>query len=172
MIVDTCYAMSRLLILEKGGNNMGQEVGWIQSVIGSDSEVGTGEPWCMSLVQNIVAFVEDFLGVESPIIASESCMEVKRAAEKIPGLLSPTAQEGSIYLLGYSEWKGHTGIALELFPSRGRMTTYEGNTSNSSVNDGNGAFIRDRPISGKIGLGTIHGFALMYPNNEIPEVRK
>ena len=167
MVVDTALAMEKLSIREVGGNNRGQKVGWIQSVVGSDSETGNGDSWCMSTDQNIIAFIEDYIGVESPLIASENCMAVKRAAETVPGLFVKEAKRGSFFLMGYTSTTGHTGTVLEVLP-KNKMKTYEGNTGSGSVNDGNGAFLRERPASGKIGKGTIHGFAFVYPNNVVP----
>jgi len=122
----------------------------------------------MSTVQCIIAFIEDYLGVESPLIASENCMAVKNAAEKIPGLFVKDARPGSFFIMGYTAVTGHTGTVLRL-ESNLRMETYEGNTGDGSVNDGDGAFLRNRPSSGKIGKGVIHGFALVYPNNQAPK---
>lgn len=168
MVVDTARAMEQIQVREEGGNNLGEIVGWIQSIIGEKTETGDGYSWCMSLNQCIIAFIEDFVGVKSPVLASENCMDVFRAAEKIPGLLLKDAFPGSFFILGYTETTGHTGTVLRLFPNN-VMETFEGNTGNSSVNDGDGAFVKMRSGSGTIGRGTLQGFVLMYPNNLIPK---
>jgi hypothetical protein len=68
-----CLAIEACVgIQEATGRNDGTMVKLIQETVGGAS----GEPWCMSLQQTGLAYVEHKLGVISPIPASEHCQTV------------------------------------------------------------------------------------------------
>lgn len=81
MIVE---ALEKKNIREVGGNNRGHWVGALQSVLGavvakiggSGKGEGDGAAWCMSTMQSVICFIEDFMKKESPIIGSEHCLTV------------------------------------------------------------------------------------------------
>lgn len=167
-----CYAMvmaeiAAMGIAERGGNNMGIEVGEVQGVTGEYTEGGNGDAWCLDYAQCGIAFMEDFFGVESPIIASAHCMTTLRAAQKVPGLVTGICEVGTIALAQYgSTDSGHAMPVIKVFPD-GEMETSEGNTSFSSMRDGDGSGIKTRNQF-KNGLLMTRGFVRIYPYNKVP----
>lgn len=140
------FDVSRCLLsmeIRETDNNKGFKVGLIQSVIGEETETGDGQPWCMSFVQNCVAFVEDYLQKESGLLDSEHCMSTLRHA-KDNYLLLEKPKLGCIIVWEHGNTdQGHTGIVVEL---RGltELATIEGNTGDRSFRDGDGVFLRNR----------------------------
>jgi hypothetical protein len=175
MVIDIDLAMEKLDMREVGGNNRGEFVGYVQGVTGDYKPYGNGDAWCMDKNQCRIAFMEDYLCVESPVPASAHCMTVFRGAEKVPGLVTYLPELGSMYVgrHGTSD-KGHTGDVIGL-PGRGvpyklsleQMYAYEGNTADSNISDGDGDSFRVRHVS-KNGDLVTQGFVRTYPNNEIP----
>lgn len=165
-VITVAKALESLHIREEGGNNRGQMVGMIQGIIGAYSPSGTGDAWCMSTDQCIVAFIEDFFQVESPILDSEHCVTVFNAAKKFNGLIAPKCEEGTLWIAKHGDTSnGHTGIVIaEKFA--GRMDTFEGNTGDSSMRDGDGAYFRSR-YQGKNGDLKTLGFVRVYPDNKV-----
>lgn len=159
-----CQAFLAMGIREVGGNNRGETVGFIQGIIGPYRQNGTGDAWCMSAVQCIVAFVEDYFQVESPLLDSEHCMTVYNHAKKI-GLIGK-CESGAVWLAqnGTSS-AGHTGIVKSA--TKTKMDTYEGNTGNASIRDGDGFYLKTRDQKQNGNLKT-RGFAYIYPNNKLP----
>jgi hypothetical protein len=110
-------------IREATGKNDGPMVRLFQETIGSAS----GESWCMSFTQSMIAYAEVKTGLVSPIFASEYCthvwtktpitQRVKKAP--LPGAIAIWHKKDST--------DGHTGIVL----SYGEKTFYavEGNTT-------------------------------------------
>jgi len=166
-VVAVAKALESLKIREVGGNNRGELIGYIQSSIGSYVKNGDGEPWCLSTIQCIVAFIEDFFQIESPFPSTESVMSCYTAAREIPDLVSDDCEPGSFYLAqNGNKWFGHAGTVLST--SIETMTTFEGNTGAQSVRDGDGAYIRIRNIK-KNGDLVTKGFVRVYPENKIPQ---
>lgn len=170
--VQDCYSMvmtaiAAMGITERGGNNMGPEVGQIQAVTGEYVEGGNGDAWCLDYAQCGIAFIEDFFGVESPIIASAHCMTTLRAAQKVPGLVTGLCEVGTLALAQYgSSDSGHAMPVIKVFPD-GEMETSEGNTSFSSIRDGDGSGIKVRHQFNNGKLIT-RGFVRLYPYNKLP----
>lgn len=165
-MIATAIAMEKLNIREKGGENRGEIVGYIQGVVGGYIPGGTGDPWCMSTIQCIVAFIEDYFQVESPLPDTESVMNCYSSTKNNPEIFTATAEEGTFFLFQSGErWMGHAGSVLEILPE-GRMRTFEGNTGHSSIRDGDGAYFRERDQK-KNGPLTTKGFVRIYPNNQI-----
>lgn len=159
-------SLESLKIRESGGANKGEIVGYIQAIIGPYFVNGTGDPWCMSTVQCIVAFIEDFFQVESPVPDTESVMNCYTNSRKIVGLLSEECEVGTFFLFqNGSKWYGHAGTVLEVLPSD-KMNTFEGNTGDKSARDGDGAYFRMRDQH-KNGLLVTKGFLRVYPENKI-----
>jgi peptidoglycan hydrolase-like protein with peptidoglycan-binding domain len=169
MVILTANGMEALGIREKGGNNYGREVGFIQSIIGSVTDSGNGDAWCMSTDQCIVAFVEDYLQIVSPMPASEGCLDTLARAKRIPGLVTTQAEVATMFIGEHgSKGKGHTGTVLALLPGD-KMRTFEGNTSDDNISDGSGAFFRTRGQKEIGGDLVARGFVRLYPNNQIPK---
>ncbi len=157
-----CIGLDALQITEVGGNNRGQKVSYIQAIIGPYNPKGTGDAWCLSLGQVVVAFIEDYLQKESPVPATEHCMTWVNAAKKIPGLFTEACEVGTIFLmqLGTSS-SGHAGLVTQVLGSN-RMRTFEGNTGSDGSRDGDGAYYKNRHQR-KNGDLTTKGFGRIYP---------
>jgi len=159
-------ALLSMKIREVGGNNKGYLVSLLQDVIGIFKTGGTGDAWCKSAMQVIIAFIEDFYGVESPVLASEHCMTVNNAAKKVPGLWTEACEVGTMFEFqnGTSQ-SGHTGLVKSKTATT--MITLEGNTGDSSLSDGDGFFEKVRNQK-KNGSFNTRGFVRIYPNNKVP----
>lgn len=171
VVVYLAKVLLSLNIREVGGNNKGEKVSWLQAVIGVFKKGGTGDAWCMSFVQSLVAFIEDYYEVESPVLDSEHCVSVYLDARKILGLTTPKCTIGSIYIgrHGSSE-RGHTVIVTEILPGN-KFKNIGGNTGGGSLSDGDGAFEKNYDLV-KNGDLITQGFVYVYPNNVIPEARE
>lgn len=165
MVVIVARAMAALEIREVGGNNKGKTVGFIQAIIGDHIPNGNGDAWCMSTVQCIIAFIEDFLQVLSMIVASEGVTDTwTRTKKNNPELVKAAALVGSFFAGQHGEkWQGHTGTVLEVLPNN-KMETYEGNTGDGNMRDGDGAFIRIRDQK-KNGDLINRAFLIMYADD-------
>ncbi len=162
---DVADALLAMKIVEVGGNNKGKQVGEIQGVIGVDLELGTGDAWCMSTMQVLVAFVEDFVGEESPVPAMENCFYVHDGAKKIEGLTTTSCEVATMFIGRHGKTtKGHTGWVRSI-PKKDKMGTIEGNTGDASARDGDGLYAKVRDQS-KIGSMAIIGFVRIYPYNK------
>lgn len=165
-VVETAKAFEKLGIREKGGQNKGEVIGYIQGVIGGYIPNGNGDPWCLSMVQCIVAFIEDFFQTESPFPETESVMNCFSSAKKIPDILLTEAEVGSFFLFQQGDkWMGHAGTVLEILPND-KMITFEGNTGHASIRDGDGAYFRERDQKVNGPLKT-KGFVRVFPDNKI-----
>jgi len=167
-------ALVQIKIREVGGNNRGFWVGMLQSVIGSivynltGKTGGNGEAWCMSTMQVIIAFIEDYLKVESDIISSEHCMTTIREARKISGLTTMTAEVGTIIIWRHGTTEsGHTGSIMAV---GSKLSTVEGNTGDSSMRDGDGLFERTRSPKGE-GDMTIQGYIRLYTPAQLKAIQ-
>lgn len=120
-------AIACIGIREEGGNNKGPFVKLIQSTIGA----AENEPWCMSLVQTLVAYAELKTGIKSPLYPSESCAEVfeyhpKNLIRMVPamGLIAVWGKYGLL-----NKYKGgHTGIVRTDSEDPRYFKAVEGNT--------------------------------------------
>lgn len=159
-------ALDSLQIREVGGNNRGEKVGMIQSIIGVYNPKGTGDAWCMSTMQCIVAFLEDYFQKESPVEDSEHCLTVWKAALKVEGLAVTGLEEGGMFIGQHGKSQnGHTGLNYVVHDAN-HLTTKEGNTGPNSISDGDGLFTKERDIR-KIGDLRILGTVRFYPHNKV-----
>ena len=160
-------ALLSLGIVEKGGNNKGKEVGWIQSIIGSQAEGGNGDSWCMSTMQCIVAFLEDYFQVESPVEDSELCTAVFSAAKKVKGLIADSLEANTIGICQHGNtYKGHTWWNVKILEAA-IVSTIEGNTGSGSIFDGDGLYDRKRNTKKVGGDLKYLGSVRVYPNNNV-----
>jgi hypothetical protein len=170
MTVLAAVALESLKVREIGGNNRGPLVGLIQDIIGPYAQNGTGDAWCMSTTQILVAIIEDYCQAESPVLDSEGCMNVYTSALSIQGLTTLHAEAGSMFICqNGKKWTGHTGLVLEVLP--GKMRTFEGNTGDGDARDGDGAYFRTRGLAKFASKSTLElrGFVRIYPHNELPD---
>lgn len=167
-VIATAEAFEKIEIIEVGGDNMGPLVGQVQSVVGAFSPNGNGDHWCMSGDQNVIGIIEDFFGVESPIIASEHCVTVFNAAKKVKGLIAEELIEVGGFFIGQyvPKTSGHTG-ANKKKKSAKIIVTSEANTGSNSVNNGDRWKECERDIT-KIKPLKLLGTIRVYPNNIIP----
>lgn len=167
MAKDVMIALESMGIKEVGGNNRGEKVGFIQGIIGGYIANGNGDAWCASTGQVIVAFIEDFLQIKSPVVPGEGVTECYAQCAKVPGLTTQKATAGSFAAAQHgSSWQGHWMNVFEVL-ANGKMKTFEGNTGDENARDGDGAYwiTRDQKQNGD--LKTL-GFIFIYPNNKIP----
>lgn len=148
-------------IREHGGNNQGRMVRLIQETVGR----AEGEAWCMSFVMTCLAYVEQKLGVISPVVPSEHCMTVWNQTPKTMRVkTSPKA--GAIVIWRRGEGPaGHTGILTEW--KRTTFEAVEGNTESGNAGgvverDGGGVYQTERNRSGTGSMKVI-GFLKPFP---------
>lgn len=159
-------ALESMKIREVGGNNKGQMVGYIQSVIGSVAPGGDGLAWCLSMSQVIVAFIEDWCQVASPVPVCEGVTEMFSKAKFIPGLLSMECETGTICCAQHgASWMGHAMFVM-MNGSSNQMTTFEGNTNAAGAREGDGAYFKTRDKYQNGDLKTL-GFIRIYPFNKV-----
>lgn len=151
-----CAAQACVGIREEGGNNRGEFVELIQETIGG----AVSEPWCMSLVQTLIAYVENRFKIVSPVFATEhvqTCWNKTDQEQRIRFYPLPGAV--IIWRKGKTN-SGHTGI---VFATDGdEMWTLEGNTEKGVVDghvvrDGGGVYLVKRNIKGT-GSMLVRGF--------------
>lgn len=167
MNLDVYTAIGKLGFKESGGNNYGRDIGEIQDIIGSNPANGNGDAWCLSLAQMAIAFVEDFVGVESPVPATEHCVTCWNGAKQVPALTTTNFRIGTLCLgQRMPSSNGHAMLVLSEKSST-QMNTVEGNTSIASMTDGDGSVfkVRNKKMNGD--LVTL-GFVFTYPLNQPP----
>jgi uncharacterized protein (TIGR02594 family) len=149
-------------VKEIGGENRGPEVEAFQKAVDG---VADREPWCMSFVQHCIQQVEEELKVNSPLLSSEHCLSVWRAAPKECILYHPEAGSIAIWQMN-GTLAGHTGIVERV--EADAFHTIEGNTSNGSgvVREGDGVYRRVRKRSGS-GKMRLLGFLRPFPKYSI-----
>ncbi|MEI6223084.1 MAG: CHAP domain-containing protein [bacterium] len=141
-----CAAHACVGIREKGGNNQGPLVELIQETVGGHS----GERWCLSFVQTLIAYSEVKLGITSRFPVGEHCMTAwNQANDDLRVKFQPLPGAVIIWRHGTTS-SGHTGIFLE--SDGGQMRCIEGNTE-SGVNgdgsiesDGGGVYLTKRSM--------------------------
>ena len=137
-------------VKEQGGNNKGQYVEMVQRAVGPS----VGEPWCMSLQQAALAFVEATLGIKSRVAAGEHCLTVLAQSGSVS-----FPQRGDLVIWQHgATTNGHVGAITSVWGSK-ILTTIEGNTSDGIGidRDGDGVYMRLRPM-GAVGSMKIAGF--------------
>lgn len=142
-LVDSLIITAEALvgIHEEGGNNKGSIVELLQETIGKAER----EPWCMSTMQSVIAYVEQVKGAVSSLIATEHCMTLYNASVK-RSLSVPS--KGSLILWNYlGTSNGHVGIVHSLY-SKTVVWTIEGNTGagDGVVREGDGIYKKKRSV--------------------------
>jgi len=149
-------------IKEATGRNDGKMVKLIQETVGGSS----GEAWCMSLIQSLIAYAEHKTDVSSPVIASERCYAVWHKTPKTSRVkIAPLA--GAIAIWNdVGRTTGHTEMVLSA--DGVNMQCIGGNTSGTLnpgdvVNpNGNGVYytVRSMKVTKKRAL---LGFLIPFP---------
>lgn len=139
--VQLALGEARRGVREVGGNNDGPRVNEYQR---ADGLPGENYAWCASFVN--WCFVK----------AGRPLDELKRSASvgflemyaRDLGWLRPRPQPGDIFCvkLGPDSWPDHTGFVVAVLPD-GSLRTVEGNTSSSSIDEGDGVYVKTRPAS-------------------------
>lgn len=142
LLVSTAIACSG--VTEVGGENRGRLVELFQTSVNRPE----GQSWCLDFVQACIAYVEAVKGIQSPLIATEGCMDLwQKSAAANP------ERPGDVVIWQFgTAWQGHCGILI----SRDLMHyhTIEGNTSPSreqdsaEVRNGDGVYFKNRPVGG------------------------
>lgn len=135
-----------LLDVREEGNNQGSIVKLLQETIGTAQQ----EPWCLSLVQTLIAYCELRIHMVSRIMPTEHVLTMwnhtpKTARVKVFPL------PGALVVWQHGDTQaGHTGIFLE---GDGKtMTTIEGNTTKglapdgSIIREGGGIYLCERSM--------------------------
>lgn len=130
-------------VREEGGNNTGPRVRAYQA---STPLTGTGWPWCAAFVN--WAFKQAGRPLEE-LHRSPSVGFLQTYASQ-EGWLVKQPERGDIFCwespADSDSWPDHTGLVLKLLAD-GSMRTVEGNTSGSSVAEGDGVYVKTRPAS-------------------------
>jgi len=138
-------------VREAKENNTGPVVELMQETIGRAER----ESWCMAFVQTCLAYVEQKMGVKSPIFASEHCLTVWNETPQVQRVrIRPLAGAIVIWQHGNTQ-NGHTGIVSEWRDHS--FEAVEGNTERGKdlVRDGGGVYVTDRDIVGNGSLKII-----------------
>lgn len=144
---------------EEGGNNRGDQVEFFQSLMGGSP----GDPWCADFActclvkgyarvrqlpedrDRLRLYVPDATRVMMPLSGSVQRLVEGAKLFKLwqPADFVPTAGDLVVYTFS------HVGFVRSAF-SNGTVHTVEGNTSpgnGGSQTDGDGVFVRDRPLA-------------------------
>ena len=147
-------AYQSLIGVKEEGTNQGKIVEDIQSTVGRPEK----QAYCEDTGQSCIAFAEVIKGVKSPLIATESCMELWDASHQY--IIQP--RRGALIVWNHvGTYKGHFGIVKEVLDAN-TVITMEGNTSADSKVDGegDGFFEKHRSITGT-GNMKVMGFLRM-----------
>lgn len=131
-------------IVEHGGNNSGKLVESIQRTIGTNDR----EPWCMSLQQCAIAYVEKKTSKLCSVPTTEHCLTALRDADKLNlAVTDPMIGDLMIYQHGDTN-KGHVACIVE--DGDEFVRTIEGNTGPDRVvtRDGDGVYHKLRSLKG------------------------
>lgn len=154
-VVKTCVG-----IKEKTGKNDGPLVEAIQRVAGGVK----GHAWCMYLVQTCVAYVEQALGIKSPLASGGHCLTVWNKTPKEQRVkIHPLPGAIPIWRHGKTT-NGHTEILLAA--DNKVMHCVGGNTSGADgtgkvTREGNGVFYTQRSMQGFPNVQTKSGMILV-----------
>lgn len=132
-------AMALLGVHEDGGNNRGQLVELIQSTVGK----AEGEPWCMALVQSVIAYAEEESGIRSKMPVTEHCLTAWQAAPVEMRVKEPAPGDIVLWQTGDTS-KGHCGVIVSV--TEDFLMTIEGNTGSGSAleREGDGVYLKRR----------------------------
>lgn len=145
-------------VTESGGDNRGPLVEKFQKAVDGKA---LGEPWCMAFIQFLAAETSLVHNGANRLWRSESCLDVWKNTP--PSCKVPVAEEGAIVIYQHGNTRlGHAGIVKSILANE--MTTVEGNTGQGLgvVREGDGVYLRARPISGSIGQMQILGFLKVF----------
>ena len=115
------------------------------------------EPWCMCFVQACIGFVENALGIDSMVKATESVKSF--VPNEIPKYFP---RVGDVALWVKYNGTGHCGIVVKLNED-GSYDTIEGNTSDPKGfdRDGNGVYRKTRHVK-DMGKYKLAGFVKVF----------
>ncbi len=134
-------------IREHGGNNRGE---WVEEMQKTCSRP-VAQSWCMDAVQTLIAYVEEKLGLKSPLVTSEGCAFVW-AHSPVEQRVKFMPLPGAIVIYHHPKGGGHTGI-IEATDGE-TMHCFEGNTEggldshDKVVRDGGGYYHTKRLFHG------------------------
>jgi hypothetical protein len=135
-------------IKEATGRNDGKMVKLLQETVGGAS----GEPWCASMIQSLIAYAEVKTGKKSPIIASELCFAMWHKSPKTSRVkLLPLA--GAIAIWNdVGKTTGHTEMVLscdgQIFQAVGGNTGGTTTPGEPVEANGNGVYYTVRSMKG------------------------
>lgn len=138
---------------------------WIELIQKTVDGRAMREPYCMAFVQTMIAYVELKTGIKSPLIATESVMQLWNAAPE--AMKSKQPRPGMIAIWNHrGTTRGHTGIVWEV--QGATFTCIEGNTppgtkefARGSV-EGEGIYLKLRTLK-SVGTMDLLGFVSPFP---------
>lgn len=145
---------------EETGKNDGEVIVYLQLTVDGKA---AGEPYCMALVQTVIAYVEYRFGIISLCVATESCVEFwegcpdhLKFSEPFIGAIAVWQHEGTR--------RGHAGIVFKV--SETHVYLVEGNTNPGSHSfnagyEGQGIYFKKRP-HGDVGTMKLLGYVLAF----------
>ena len=141
-------------VREEGGDNKGKFVEAFQKTVDAQA---VSEPWCMCFVQACIGFVENALGIDSMVKATESVKSF--VPNEIPKYFP---RVGDVALWVKYNGTGHCGIVVKLNED-GSYDTIEGNTSDPKGfdRDGNGVYRKTRHVK-DMGKYKLAGFVKVF----------
>lgn len=150
-------AASCIGITEVGGDNKGPWVELFQATVSRPQ----GQSWCLDFLQACIAYVELSFGIQSPLPATELCLDLWNQSKNYHSVIPP--RPGDLILWQFGDTlHGHVGLILG--EDSLRYKTVEGNTSDSIGIDanGDGVYLKYRA---KGGSKTFHqlGFLRAFP---------
>lgn len=141
---------------EVGGDNKGPMVTELQRTVGDY----TASAWCLSFVQSCIAYVEEKLSIESPLVATEHVLTLWNASPKCCRTDLPQPGDIILWKMG-STLSGHCGIIVEV--GEHQFCTIEGNTSDSDhyiERMGDGVYLKARKRGG---MGNFREIGFLRP---------
>lgn len=132
--------MSQVGVREATGNNDGKDVEKYLRSVG----LGKGYAWCAAFVR----WTFDSAGVKTTITAWSPTAENKKNIVYAKGSFIKDIQRSDVFTIYYSGLKriGHTGFVNGRFGMKSIETT-EGNTNGNGSREGNGVYVKIRPLS-------------------------
>lgn len=127
-------------VRELTGRNDGPDVEKYLRAVG----LGKGYAWCAAFVR----WCLDEAGVSSTITAWSPTAHNRNAVIYAKGAWKGSPQAGDVFTIYYAKLNriGHTGFVNAVYNNRSMLETVEGNTSAEGSREGDGVYLKFRPI--------------------------
>jgi hypothetical protein len=137
-------------VRELTGHNDGPAVETFLASVGLDK----GYSWCMSFVYWSFKTAGGILHVPNPLVRTGGCLAQwnQTTCQKIT---TAPPVPGDIFIYDEGHGNGHTGIVRSVDAANGVMETIEGNTNDNGSSNGDGVYIKKRPLHSSVLKGFI-----------------